>query len=179
MIREKLWTWECYRTYSCISRDLYQKLDLKNCQVISQSQGATYTRVFNWCGLSLSGWPWRIYTCQLYSVLQQPPWCRCRDWANVRITTRPIVSQCIEIHDHHLLWGTSKFMPSQAGMRNQWRRKSSLQDIYLLNQRNTSEFWHRKHSLVTGEENKHYNVLVTRIWILPKWDSVRECHKFV
>ena len=83
-----------YRKYSCISRDLYQKLDLKNCQVISQSQGATYTRVFNWCGLSLSGWASRIYTCQMYSVFQQPPWRRCRDWANVRITTRPIVSQC-------------------------------------------------------------------------------------
>ena len=35
-----------YRNYSYISRDLYQKLDLKNRQVISQSQGTTYTRVF-------------------------------------------------------------------------------------------------------------------------------------
>ena len=98
-----------YRKTSSISRDLYQKLNLKKLPSNFSKLGCDLYQVFFYrCGPRLGRGASPIYMSPVINVLQQPPWRPCLDWANVRITPRLSVSQYTEMDNHHLWWGTSK-----------------------------------------------------------------------
>ena len=104
------------------------------------------------CGPRLGRGASRIYMSPVINVLQQPAWRRCLDWANVRITPRLIVSQYTEMDNHHLWWGTSK-----------WMQDPILHQVLLISHSDTHLVL-RSWAYVLTSENRKFHFLVKSFW---------------